>query len=1217
MCTSVDVDVGQKDRDAFFRDIDSPLALICGGCGALSNPKQMKMRTWSHDEKFFEPLWYDDHATGVKQNGIIDAAIVEKVDANGVRHCAVPLCTSCMTALQHKRVPKFSKASGFKLCDIPPELAELNPMETKMIGLGVCFTTCFQVSGGQHFTTGNSINYFNDSFDVVRKLPRPLTRAGVIRLKASGEDQRTSYYNVRPQLLKKALIWLREHNPLYRDVEIDEEVLQELSVQCVDTELPSIEVDAVPCQVTNRHDTERESDEHSDTSERNDTVNTRKSTTATNGNVTGQTGYSVLRDDLPGICELYDLEEWSEEGQTEVGRILESLRQPTEKEVADRSVQEEHLHELDTDRPCSDLPRPKKAMNEYETKMMMQMCFPTLFPDGFGGIHPLENETRIHEYTLADYCSHLMKWHDRRFVMHRNFKFFCVNLIQRRQIDGIVRQVPDRRHFIGRRKDGETIHEEINIDDLRKVHDEKELSDAGRQLLKQLKPYFKAVRGSGLYWSNVRDDLMAMIGNDVLPTRWPTFFFTLSAADTIWPDFFRACDPTLTHDEASNLSARDRERYLVENPDIASRHFQRRFNSFFEHVLQGQEQPLGEITDHFWRIEFQKRGSPHVHGLLWVKDAPDVLALSETDEGREELAKFVDKYISASTMTNEELAVCDCARCVAKADTTSTRDILTERPPNASLTTKESMCDVSRIVQRVQQHVCYDGSSCRQKSGVCRFDFPKVLREHTTIERTTTSKGTPIVRIEPRRNHEATNNYCPKLLRVWRANMDIKLIGNAYGAAEYTAAYCSKAEPDTSRFRHAIAKALGRCDANLPYCGLLKKIANASLSIREVSAQEAFYILHRDMPMYSKSRNIIRIKAMRHEKRFYRVDLEHAKSKNDDESTESTTLSRTTTSTNEMPSLHELDTDTEQPEEQMEIKLEPLERAYMARPEEEPFASMTYRTFTQGYELSRDGPKPRQRLRRWKRTDGNAYIKEREKLQAVTTTPKLRPDDQNADFCFAEIFMDVPWRDLRELPATDEECIATFARLRSEGNNTVFTERTDALCERQRCLDDVSSVERSREPLPTPDWAMHDEASKCDDFETMRPMTEENDSNTSVETETNNTRGTFKPKRPYTMADIARAEAFVVNEIRPYLEEKKKKKCSASSNDVESAVNDMTPRSNYRYPIDQREVMNDDQWVPFALCMTQARKRYRAMVEGTDCAPMRMILSGEGGSGKS
>eukprot|EP00644_Phytophthora_capsici_P000338 jgi/Phyca11/82841/gw1.4.1203.1 len=95
--------------------------------------------------------------------------------------------------------------------------------------------------------------------------------------------------------------------------------------------------------------------------------------------------------------------------------------------------------------------------------------------------------------------------------------------------------------------------------------------------------------------------------------------------------------------------------------------------------------------------------------------------------------------------------------------------------------------------------------------------------------------------------------------------MDIQLIGNAYGAAEYTAAYVSKAEPDTIRFKKIISAAVKRCDPNLPNHAILKRVANATLSIREISAQEAYYILLRELPLHSKSRQITRVKVMRHQ----------------------------------------------------------------------------------------------------------------------------------------------------------------------------------------------------------------------------------------------------------------------------------------------------------------------------------------------------------------
>eukprot|EP00644_Phytophthora_capsici_P000530 jgi/Phyca11/82846/gw1.4.1204.1 len=92
--------------------------------------------------------------------------------------------------------------------------------------------------------------------------------------------------------------------------------------------------------------------------------------------------------------------------------------------------------------------------------------------------------------------------------------------------------------------------------------------------------------------------------------------------------------------------------------------------------------------------------------------------------------------------------------------------------------------------------------------------------------------------------------------------MDIQLIGNAYGAAEYTAAYVSKAEPDTSRFKKVLAAAVKRCDPNLPHHAILKRVANAALSVREISAQEAYFILLRELPLHGKSRTVERVKVL-------------------------------------------------------------------------------------------------------------------------------------------------------------------------------------------------------------------------------------------------------------------------------------------------------------------------------------------------------------------
>ena len=39
-------------------------------------------------------------------------------------------------------------------------------------------------------------------------------------------------------------------------------------------------------------------------------------------------------------------------------------------------------------------------------------------------------------------------------------------------------------------------------------------------------------------------------------------------------------------------------------------------------MLKSKAMPLGEIVEYGIRVEFQGRGSPHAHCVLWVKDAP-------------------------------------------------------------------------------------------------------------------------------------------------------------------------------------------------------------------------------------------------------------------------------------------------------------------------------------------------------------------------------------------------------------------------------------------------------------------------------------------------------------------------------------------------------------------------------------------------------------------
>ena len=121
---------------------------------------------------------------------------------------------------------------------------------------------------------------------------------------------------------------------------------------------------------------------------------------------------------------------------------------------------------------------------------------------------------------------------------------------------------------------------------------------------------------------------------------------TLSAADLQWPEIIQAValqlGRRLSRDDVMKMSIAQRSTYLHQNPITGVHMFQHRVESFFSQYLLNDAHPLGHITDYVIKIEFQMRGSPHAHCLLWVKDAPKINQHSDDD-----VCRFIDKYITA------------------------------------------------------------------------------------------------------------------------------------------------------------------------------------------------------------------------------------------------------------------------------------------------------------------------------------------------------------------------------------------------------------------------------------------------------------------------------------------------------------------------------------------------------------------------------------------
>ena len=117
-----------------------------------------------------------------------------------------------------------------------------------------------------------------------------------------------------------------------------------------------------------------------------------------------------------------------------------------------------------------------------------------------------------------------------------------------------------------------------------------------------------SLRGTRSYWYRQRSRLISMVDTLGLPT----IFFTHSAADLLWPNLARLMSPSNPDSSASHRQA------LAEKLCHCWLFLHKGIHCFIEKFYVGI---LG-ATDYWLRFEWQHRGSPHVHGLAWLPNAP-------------------------------------------------------------------------------------------------------------------------------------------------------------------------------------------------------------------------------------------------------------------------------------------------------------------------------------------------------------------------------------------------------------------------------------------------------------------------------------------------------------------------------------------------------------------------------------------------------------------
>ena len=359
------------------------------------------------------------------------------------------------------------------------------------------------------------------------------------------------------------------------------------------------------------------------------------------------------------------------------------------------------------------------------------MCFPTLFPDGnFGKYHPRDVKLSHSEYIKSRLYNK-----DSRFRKDPQFIFYELFQKEMREISSGV--------YNTLKKSSSVPQAVSNL--LRSVESNDE------HLESSLSTVLQSVRGTKHYWYLKKSDLNCMFRN------WgsPTFFVTLSCSE------YESADITEYLRKVNQVpSSYSISKLCTEDPVSVSRKFSSKFHSFFQTVLLKGE-VLGKVDHYYWKKEYQARGAPHYHMLLWINGAPVI--------GRDDPKKVIawmEHYMT-------------CHIPDSKTDP-----------------------ELHRLVTKYQAHKCSRYCRRRRRHGktfvtYCKFGFPRETCDSTTLHNVQDrlKKRKRIYELQRNESERRINDYNPLMLLLWKANMDIQFVSeSSLALAHYLSSYVTKAE---------------------------------------------------------------------------------------------------------------------------------------------------------------------------------------------------------------------------------------------------------------------------------------------------------------------------------------------------------------------------------------------------------------------------------------
>ena len=148
------------------------------------------------------------------------------------------ICKTCHKTLKRGLLPAQSIANRLDIDDTPLELRDLNPLEIRLIALRIPFMKMVALPcGKQRCIHGPAVNVPADLHPVCSLLPRLPSESQIVPFKLKRKLCYKGHYMyefVRPKKILEALQWLKSHNPLYNNIVINNNWLNDAAMDDAD-----------------------------------------------------------------------------------------------------------------------------------------------------------------------------------------------------------------------------------------------------------------------------------------------------------------------------------------------------------------------------------------------------------------------------------------------------------------------------------------------------------------------------------------------------------------------------------------------------------------------------------------------------------------------------------------------------------------------------------------------------------------------------------------------------------------------------------------------------------------------------------------------------------------------------------------------------------------------------------------------------------------------